>query len=214
MENGSADRNGPGNNRLHLNFAGNNDRFQQNDRAYPTTPSTFPQPVFQQGQTQQNPLQQYAPAPFTPQGYFMNNPYPPQSPQQPASSQYQTQQFAAPNAYSPRNNDPTTGLAQQLSHQNLGAAGRASPQPLRSGSQRPRTAGDTRQHQQGGYNSYMNAPMPNLAPQQHLPEFQPIPERNPDKYGPLTRNNEKKCGQLAADFFKDSVKRARDRNVR
>jgi protein-serine/threonine kinase len=45
-------------------------------------------------------------------------------------------------------------------------------------------------------------------------EFQPIPERNPDKYGSNANSNQKKCSQLAADFFKDSVKRARERNQR
>lgn len=45
-------------------------------------------------------------------------------------------------------------------------------------------------------------------------EFQPAPERNPDKYGPNANNNQKRCSQLAADFFKDSVKRARERNQR
>jgi len=45
-------------------------------------------------------------------------------------------------------------------------------------------------------------------------EFQPAPERNPEKYGSNANNNQKKCSQLAADFFKDSVKRARERNLR
>jgi protein-serine/threonine kinase len=212
MDDNSNNRNGQNNGRLYLNFAGNGDRYQQNDRAYPTTPSTFPQPVFQPGQAQQNTAQAYPTAPFAPAGYFMNNPYPPQYAQQPPVSQYQSQQPSSQNAYSLRNNDPTTGLAQQFSHQNLGA-GRVSPQPSRNPlSQRPRTAGTT--GQQSSYNNYLSPPMPSLAPQQHQPEFQSIPERNPDKYGALTQNNQKRCAQLAADFFKDSVKRARDRNVR
>lgn len=214
MEDNSNNRNGANSNRLFLNFAGGNDRFQPNDRAYPTTPSTFPQPVFPQSQAQPNSAQPYATAPFAPAGYFMNNPYPPQYPQQPAVSPYQaSQQAPSQTAYTSRNNDPTSGLAQQFSHQNLGTAGRASPQPSRGPmSQRPRTAGAA--GQQSSYSNYMNAPMPSLAPQQHFPEFQPVPERNPDKYGALTQNNQKRCAQLAADFFKDSVKRARDRNVR
>jgi protein-serine/threonine kinase len=56
--------------------------------------------------------------------------------------------------------------------------------------------------------------MPSAPQQQNLPEFQSAPERNPDKYGPLAQTNQKKCAQLAEAFFKDSVKRARDRNVR
>jgi protein-serine/threonine kinase len=57
--------------------------------------------------------------------------------------------------------------------------------------------------------------MPSQMPQQqNWPEFQVAPERNPDRYGSLTQNNQKKCERLASDFFKDSVKRARDRNLR
>jgi protein-serine/threonine kinase len=57
--------------------------------------------------------------------------------------------------------------------------------------------------------------MPSQASQQqNWPEYQLAPERNPDKYGPVAQNNQKKCERLASDFFKDSVKRARDRNVR
>lgn len=45
-------------------------------------------------------------------------------------------------------------------------------------------------------------------------DFAPAPERNPERYGPRGRQNKAKCSQLAADFFKDSVKRARERNLR
>jgi protein-serine/threonine kinase len=45
-------------------------------------------------------------------------------------------------------------------------------------------------------------------------EFQTVPERNPDRYGTNANSNQKKCSQLATDFFKDSVKRARERNQR
>ncbi|KAF3771232.1 serine/threonine-protein kinase cot-1 [Cryphonectria parasitica EP155] len=47
-----------------------------------------------------------------------------------------------------------------------------------------------------------------------VPEFAQVPERNPERYGPRARQNRAKCSQLAADFFKDSVKRARERNSR
>jgi protein-serine/threonine kinase len=50
--------------------------------------------------------------------------------------------------------------------------------------------------------------------QQSWPEFQVAPERNPEKYGTATQNNQTKCRALAEAFFKDSVKRARDRNLR
>ncbi|OBT59881.1 hypothetical protein VE03_10511, partial [Pseudogymnoascus sp. 23342-1-I1] len=188
--NGNNANNG-NNNRLFLNF-NNDDRFSPTDRAYPTTPSTFPQPVFQaQGQNNQG------------QRYFMNNPYPSNNQQ---NNQYQPAQqgYAQPSYQSrgaPGNADSTTnGLVHQFSHQNLGGAARGNQyarQP--TGAQRPRTAGS-------------NAAAAPVVPQQ--PELEQAPERNPDKYGPLTHNNQKRCAQLASDFFKDSVKRARDRNLR
>lgn len=218
MDNGGDNNN---NNRLFLNFNNNNERFSPTDRSYPTTPSTFPQPVFQaQGQAQQgqNPpqqqqQQQHASNGYpSSQGYFMNNPYPPANNQ--PNNQYQQpapQAYAQP-SYQPRGNtDATNGLVHQFSHQNLGSATRGNPYGARqpSPSQRPRTAGATGQQQ--SYNGYMPPQAPAI-PQQ--PEFEPAPERNPDKYGPLAHNNQKRCAQLASDFFKDSVKRARDRNLR
>jgi protein-serine/threonine kinase len=214
MDHDNGYRNANGNNRLFLNLPGANDRLQQNERAaYPTTPSTFPQPVFSQGQTQQGLSPAYNTAPHAPAGYFINNPYPPQYASQQSAPQYHTaQQYGNTSPYSPRN-DPTAGLAQQLSHQNLRDTGRASPQPARGPlAQRPRTAGSA--GQQGSYNNYMNHPMPPLPTAQHVPEFQTPPERSPEKYGALTHANQKRCAQLASDFFKDSVKRARERNVR
>ncbi|OIW31650.1 kinase-like protein [Coniochaeta ligniaria NRRL 30616] len=216
-------------NRLYLNFGANGDRLQANDRtAYPTTPSTFPQPVFPgapgQSQTtagggQSAPQQQPYTSGYAPQGYFMQAQY--------AAPQYQTsvQDYGAPAgqnqpaAYGQArsntpgtSNDPNTGLAHQFSHQNLGGAARGAPYAPRgpSPSQRPRTAGAPAQ--QSSYSSYLNPPVP-TQPAPRL-EFQQAPERNPDKYGPNAHNNQKKCSQLAADFFKDSVKRARERNQR
>jgi protein-serine/threonine kinase len=210
-------------NRLFLNFGNNNERFQGNDRAYPTTPSTFPQPVFQQpGQVpaQAAPNQQYAPS-FTPQGYFMNNPYPPQYAQQPGAAQYRNpqQQQAQQGGYAPRqdygNADPTNGLAHQLSHQNLGGAARNAPydrQPSPS-VPRPRTAGAPAQ--QGYGNNYLNTPVPSLPAQQTVPAFVQGPDaRHPERWGPKAVANQKRCSQMATDFFKDSVQHARDRNVR
>ncbi|KND90254.1 Serine/threonine-protein kinase cot-1 [Tolypocladium ophioglossoides CBS 100239] len=196
------------NNRLHLNF-GNNDRLPLNDRAYPTTPSTFPQP------------QQVYGAAYHPQGYFAPGPsgYAPQYPAQAVSNDYAHAQNGVYQTRSntPGTNDPNIGLANQFSHQNLGGgaargAGYAPRGP--SPSQRPRTAGAT--GQAAAYGGYMNAPpMPTQNPPAPVvEEFQQAPERNPDRFGPNSNSNQKKCSQLAIDFFKDSVKRARERNQR
>ncbi|RDL42270.1 Protein kinase-like (PK-like) [Venustampulla echinocandica] len=213
-------------NRFHLNLNNGERAPPFNDRAYPTTPSTFPNPIFpsqqQGGQGQaQNAQQQPYSTGFAPSGYFANSQYPAAYPQPPATSYVQGQQApqAPPASYQQQRqapyqtNDATNGLVHQFSHQNLG--GRVSPYGTRQPSpgQRPRTAGATGQQQ--GYGSYLNAPMPSQAGQQQSwPEFQPAPDRNPDKYGPVAHANQTKCGQLAETFFKDSVKRARDRNVR
>ncbi|KAM5356159.1 hypothetical protein ACJ41O_002805 [Fusarium nematophilum] len=203
------------NNRLFLNFGNNNDRLTASDRAaYPTTPSTFPQPVFPSASGQQpglQPQQQAYGGGYAPQGYFVQNQY----------AQYGGQQlndYAQGAGYQPRSNtpgtnDPNTGLAHQFSHQNLGGAARAQaygrgPSP----GQRPRTAGAS--GQQPGYANYMNAPPMPSQPAAPVDEFQRAPERNPDRYGTNANSNQKKCSQLAADFFKDSVKRARERNQR
>ncbi|EHA57611.1 Cobalt uptake protein cot1 [Pyricularia oryzae] len=217
-------------NRLYLNFDNSHPRpgGSLNDRgAYPTTPSTFPQPVFP-GSNQQPPSssgqggassQQSQPysTGYAPQGYFSQNQYPAQYPAQPPHSQQshgseyggqQQSNIYQPRSNTPGTNDPNVGLAHQFSQQNLRAPyGSRGPSPA----QRPRTAGAPGQQPYGGYHSQ---PMPPAPAQYPALEFQPGPERNPDKYGPGANNNQKKCAQLAADFFKDSVKRARERNQR
>lgn len=205
-------------NRLHLNFDSNQQRLPvPNDRAYPTTPSTFPQPVFPPPGGQQpqsgnlHPQQQAygAQQQYAPQGYFQQSQYPPQY-----TGQLQDERNAQ---YQPRSNtpgnDPNTGLAHQFSHQNLGGAARNAayargPSPA----QRPRTAGSS--GQQPSYDRYANTPPVPSQGSAPVHEFQQAPERNPDKYGSNANSNQKKCSQLAADFFKDSVKRARERNQR
>ncbi|KHN94470.1 Serine/threonine-protein kinase domain protein [Metarhizium album ARSEF 1941] len=209
----------PNGNRLHLNF-GNNDRLPVNDRAYPTTPSTFPQPVFPQPNAQQaqgglQPQQPPYAGGYAPQGYFAQPgaAYPAAYPAQAGNNDFAHAQngYYQARSNTPGTNDPNTGLAHQFSHQNLGGAARVAPRGP-SPSQRPRTAGT----QPGAYTSYSNANAPPL-PSQSVPvggEFQAAPERNPDRYGTNANSNQKKCSQLAADFFKDSVKRARERNQR
>ncbi len=202
-------------NRLHLNFGNNNERLAPSDRTYPTTPSTFPQPVFPSASQQHpaaplaQPAQQYAGGYAPANSYFAQGQYQPQYASHqavdypPQSAGYQ------PRSNTPGTNDPNVGLAHQFSHQNLGGAARANayaarnPPPVQP---RPRTAGSA--GQQPGY-GYPAAPLPT-----RQSEFQPAPERNPEKYGVNANNNQKKCSQLAADFFKDSVKRARERNLR
>ena len=208
-------------NRLYLNFGNNNERLAATDRTYPTTPSTFPQPVFQgQASIQASGAQQpqgyqqgYAQGNYYPHGQYGGQ-YPAQLGAQASEYGSASQGYGQARSTTPgTNNDPNTGLAHQFSHQNLGSgAARSSPYAARGTppGQRPRTA-DSR-GQQPGYSSYMNAPpMPTQNPQDY---FAPAPERNPDKYGPNANNNQKKCSQLASDFFKDSVKRARERNQR
>ena len=209
------------NNRLYLNFNGNDRLAAPNDRAYPTTPSTFPQPVFPQNSGPQAggqpppPQQQAYNAGYAPQNYF------PQGQGQ-YQAQYSGQQLndyagAQSAAYQPRTgnpgtSDPNTGLAHQFSHQNLGGAAARNAQYNARGpspSQRPRTAGAS-----GQAPTYGNHPP--IPPQAASPAltFQSPPERNPDRYGSNANSNQKKCSQLAAGFFKDSVGRARERNQR
>lgn len=210
--------------RLYLNIgSGSNSNSRLgpgSDRAYPTTPSTFPQPVYPPTANQQaassasgiQQQQQNQPYGYAPQGYFMptQQQYPAAYPgQQPMPSHHQdfAQAYGQASSNSTgASNDPNTGLARQFSHQNLGGAGGygsrgASPTAAGSG-------------QIPNY-SYLNAPMPNQAGSKvSSADFEVAPERNPDKYGTNANNNQKKCSQLAADFFKDSVKRARERNQR
>lgn len=156
--------------------------------------------------------QAYGQAQYSNQSYFAHTSgYQPQYP-----SQQQQQHDAAayqPRSNTPGTNDPNTGLAHQFSHQNLGGAAARNAAYARgpSPSQRPRTAGTG--GQQPAYGNYATPPLP-TQPAVPVNEFQLAPERNPDKYGSNANSNQKKCSQLAADFFKDSVKRARERNQR
>ncbi|KAJ4301919.1 Serine/threonine-protein kinase [Kalmusia sp. IMI 367209] len=188
-------------NRLNLAFGfggGDRQQFQDSGRAYPTTPSTFPQPVYpnQAGQQEVWGAQQgngYG------NGYFMN-PY--------QQAQYQGQQgnLQAPNAA--RFNEAANGLAQQFQHQHLGGSGRSGspygrqPSP---GQQRPRTA-DNRGYQQGGGYGHM--------PRQPSLNDEEPPPKTPEKYSDGVRRQAQVSVNLVSTFFKDSVQRARDRNQR
>ena len=225
-------------NRLGLNFGGsttagfNNGRnFAANDgRVFPTTPSSFPQPVFptQGGQVPNDYVnaQVQATNPYGGQsagGYFVNAPsYQSQYSQQ-QHSPYQTQ-YQSPNLQAPQSpyqqrpgytSDPTSGLARQFSNQNLGSNQRQpSPfarQPSPSG-QKPRNAGGL-----SGQNTYGNhlTPPATGADGKSEPEYSlRPPERNSDKY---SQNVQKRGQALHASveaFFKENITRARERNVR
>ncbi|MCJ1223582.1 hypothetical protein MMC12_000225 [Toensbergia leucococca] len=222
------------NGRPHLNFNGggyNNDRNYQssNERVFPTTPSTFPQPIFQ-NQNSQTPndyvrAQLQSPTAYGGGGggYFMNNPYQPQySQQQQAHYQnpYPQQHVSSPQpSYQQQHqggfvtNDPNSGLARQFSNQNLGSAQRqGSPfgrQP--SPSQRPRTAGATAQQNN---NNHLAPPVPSQSTQTLSVNSDEPPEKNIEKYSPNVAKRGQGLHALVQSFFTDHISRARDRNLR
>ncbi|MCJ1321752.1 Serine/threonine-protein kinase [Xylographa vitiligo] len=233
-------------NRLHLNFGAgqangqdgfNSDRsYSASDgRVYPTTPSTFPQPIFplrQQpnndhvGAQMQNQMQSPTTSGYGGGGYFSNNQQYTQQRAQQQPMQYQNQ-YQQQNSQSPQSpypqrpggyatNDPNSGLARQFSNQNLGAAQRQ-PSPFArhpSPNQgRPRNEGAPNQQQQ--YGNYLALPTPRNSSSQQLSTFddQP-PDPDPSKY---SNNVAKKLSGLhvfVTTFFGDNVMRARERNAR
>ncbi|KAF2746552.1 serine/threonine-protein kinase cot-1 [Sporormia fimetaria CBS 119925] len=187
-------------NRLQLNFFGAGDRNQYNQdpsgRAFPTTPSTFPQPVYpnQAGQQEVWGTQQQQ---YNGNGYFMGAPY------QQQQGQYQPQQQSnlAPN-------HAVNGLVHQLSHQHLGGrAGSPYGRQPSPGQGRPRTA-DNR----GQYGNYMGQPQ--APPRQPSLYDEEPPQKNPHKYSSNVEKQAQVSIHLVSTFFKDSVQRARDRNQR
>jgi protein-serine/threonine kinase len=178
-----------------------------NTRIYPTTPSTFPQPVYLSQQQdylggQHQSAQQNG-------GYFMNNPYPPQQQNQYQSQyQYQNNNVSSPQSAHPGNrqyNEDTNGMIQQFSTQDLSAARggfNRTPSPVNP---RPRTAGDTR----GPYTNHLAPPMPYRSPK---PEDEERP--NPNKYSDNVLKRGTAAKQLVNSFFQENIERARDRNSR
>ena len=229
------------NNRFHLNlpaaggYANDRNYAASNARVYPTTPSTFPQPVFQsQGVQQSNDylgsqMQGHqSPSPYGPAqggGYFgnSNDLYRAQYAQNQYQSQYQQHNLPSPQpSYQQRqpaynSNDPNSGLAHQLSNQNLGAPQRqASPfnrQP--SPVSRPRTGGG---QQQPGYGNHLmpsssTSNLSNLSGANVAVSDEP-PEKNPEKYSVNVGKRGQGLHVIVEDFFKQNITRARDRNVR
>lgn len=217
----------PNNNRLHLNFGfnsnansnnNNNDRNYNaaNNRVYPTTPSTFPQPMYQ-GQDFMEPHATQNAA-YAQQGYFVNSPYS-QQPQYPVQQQYAQQHnlqspqpaYGARVPYTNANaNDGTNGLIQQFSNQDLGASPRAGLSPRSaSPAQRPRTAGSTGPQQQGGHLAPGMANR-NSKPAGEEEELQRFPER----YSENVHKRGKAAKELVNVFFQENIERARERNMR
>ncbi|KAL8787150.1 MAG: hypothetical protein Q9213_002366 [Squamulea squamosa] len=223
-------------NRLRLNFGGagggyNNGRnYQPTDgRVFPTTPSTFPQPVFPTNQGAQVPNDYTNGQIQSPTGYggpssagYFNSPLPYQSQygqqqhnQYQNQTQYQSSSLQAPqSSYQQRpayNNDPTSGLARQFSNQNLGSNQRQASPLVRQPSpnnQRPRNAAGPGQNV---YSNHLTIPI-NGTPGPENDERPP--ERNADKYSPNLQKRGQALHASVEAFFKENIARARDRNVR
>ena len=215
------------NNRLRLNFAFDQQQNydSSNARVYPTTPSTFPQPIYgaQGGHDYLSPNPNNTNTNVGGAGYFMNNPFPAQQAQQQQgqyAQQYQYQQQA--NLQSPQpayqansrtqvqntNNDGTNGLIQQFSNLDSGNRAGMFNRTASPGNVRPRTAGETRQTQPQ-YQGHLAPPMPRTAQKPEEEEVQ-----NPNKYSANVQQRGKAAKQLVNSFFQENIERARDRNSR
>lgn len=227
-------------NRLQLNFNGGrgrgvngylNERTYQasNDRVYPTTPSTFPHPVFPHlrgqlnndnvgGQVQSPNGGGYAGG----GGYFPNTQYQPQygqSQQNQYSSQYQQQNLQSPQPSFPQRqggfttNDPNSGLARQFSNQNLGSNQRQGSPFGRhpSPNQRPRTGGATGQQ---SYANHLSLAVPGSNNASQTAQSSDPPEQDPNKYSDNIVKKVTAFGLFSIEWFKTNVEGTRDRNGR
>lgn len=216
---------GQASNRLQLNFnfSGQGAFAGDSGRAFPTTPSTFPQPLPNAAGQQQElwGTNQQTNSGFTSSGYFLNNPYTPAMQQQQNSLQAPTPTYRSPLSTQQTNfNDATNGLAQQFAHQNLGSNQPRAQSPYvrqPSPSGRPRTAGPPQQQQQqasspgqhyGGF-----AGSPTLPRSPSVWDDEP-PPKNPEKYASGVVSRAKFQVELVGNFFRDNVERARERNGR
>lgn len=197
-------------NRLQLNFGFNNppNFAAEQGRAFPTTPSTFPQPFPNAAGQQEVWGTQQATSGINSQGYFYNN----NGYQQQYSSGASTPNAgyrSPPGGY----NDVTNGLAHQFQHQNLGGNSPRSASPYgrqpSPANARPRTAGATPQ----SYGNYLNAPMPAMPAPLTIWDDEP-PPKNPEKYSTAITERVKVQKMLTQEFFKENVERARARNER
>jgi protein-serine/threonine kinase len=222
---------GPPPNRLQLNFGfGTSNQTADTGRQFPTTPSTFPQPVFPNQNGQQEVWgNQQGNTNYGNANFFMSNPYQAAqasqnyAPQQPANtlSSFRTQQQPASAA---TYNDATNGLVHQFSHQNLGGNTPRSGSPYgrqpspanqqqQQQQQRPRTAGATGQ-QQSQYGNFLSPQLP-VAPLASPSLYDETPPaKDSDRYADNVIKKTKVSTGLVSTFFKDNVQRARDRNQR
>jgi protein-serine/threonine kinase len=215
-------------NRLRLNFQFDNQHNfdASNARVYPTTPSTFPQPIY--GTQQQDYGNMLSPNPNSNAGYFMNQYNPQQQQQQQQQQQFQQYQYQQQqqqqNLQSPQpayqmntrqfaansNNDGTSAMVQQFANQDLSATPRANmmnrtPSPATA---RPRTAGEARANL--NYQGHLAPPMPPRQAQKPEEEEQ----QNPRKYSDNVIRRGTAAKQLVNSFFQENIERARDRNTR
>ncbi|KAM3418659.1 Serine/threonine-protein kinase cot-1 [Cercospora zeina] len=200
-------------NRLQLNFGFNNgpNFAAEQGRAFPTTPSTFPQPFPNSAGQQEVWGTQQSTSGINSQGYFYNNPNAASYQQFSSSGVSPGAGYRSPGGF----NDATNGLVHQFQHQHLGGGNTprsASPygrQPSPANPSRPRTAGDPRGYQ----SSYLNAPMPAMPQQASIFDDEPA-TKNPDKYSSAITERVKVQKLLTQEFFKENVERARARNER
>ena len=234
--------------RLHLNFGGgyNTDRNYEpnNTRVFPTTPSTFPQPVFgSQGVSTPNTYTQqghspFAAAPSSSGGYFppVNENQRPVYQQQYQNYQPQQHNLAAPQpSYQQRpgggynaNNDPTSNLTHQFQNQNLGSPARQGspfgrqPSPssrLYSNTQQPQ--GRSQQSHASNQRMAQTPPATLLTPpgldggvRSTQQSNEEPPEKNPDQYSSNIAKRGQGLQTFVTAFFTENIGRARDRNAR
>ena len=225
--------------RLQINFQGyNTDRnFQpSNDRVFPTTPSTFPQPVFgNAGGSTPNAnayANNHAQSPYGNQagGYFSQY----SQPQQPMSTyqtqgqgqyqnQFQGQNLAAPQpAYQQRQNgynmnDPTSPLAHQFANQNLGAPQRQGSPFGRQASPNARLYSNNQQaglQQSRSQQNVLTPPAQDTTGRSLSPTIEEPPEKNPDRYSSNIVSRGQNLHAFVETFFKENITRARERNKR
>lgn len=195
-------------NRLHLNFGFNNQQnfAAEQGRAFPTTPSTFPQPFPNSAGQQEVWGTQQTTSGITSQGYFYNNPNPYQHYGNLPSPSPVTAGYRSPGGGF---NEVTNGLAHQFQHQNLGGNSPRSASPYRQ----PSPGTRTRTGGQPQYGSYLNSHLGGPPPGPSVYDDEP-PTKNAEKYSTAITERVKLQKMLTQEFFKENVERARARNER